>query len=129
MRLHVFLSIFHQRNDCKYQRNGAVCYSYHDSSGNFMAVNRNSGNTAAALRYCLALTSISMHLLELLGLYHKVDIPDTGLKVMFVYIGISSILIYVDQKLHPGHRSVKCRKTGYSALKVQVMFTFRQSEL
>lgn len=73
--------------------------------GNFMAVNRSSGNAAAKI--LLAVSSIACMLLVLLGLYHKVNIPDTGLKIMIVYIGISSIFVYVDQKLHPGHRSVK----------------------
>lgn len=71
---------------------------------NFMTLSRNFGNTAVKL--VLALTSMLCTLLELLGLYHKVDIPDIGLKVMFAYIGVSSILIYVDKKMHPGHRSV-----------------------
>lgn len=71
--------------------------------GNFMAVNRSSGNMAAKL--LLAVSSVVCMLLELLGLYHKVEIPELFLRLMFAYIGVSSILVYVDQKLHPGHRS------------------------
>lgn len=71
--------------------------------GNFMAVNRSSGNMAAKL--LLSVSSVVCMLLELLGLYHKVEIPELVLRLMFAYIGVSSILVYVDQKLHPGHRS------------------------
>jgi hypothetical protein len=69
---------------------------------NFMAVARSFGHPTVKL--LLALTSVASTLFVLLGLYHKVDIPDVGLRLMLVYVGISSILIYVDKRLHPGHR-------------------------
>ena len=71
---------------------------------NFMAMARSFGHQPVNL--LLALTSIICTMLELLGLLKSVSIPDIWLKIMFVYIGVSSILVYVDMKLKPGHRSV-----------------------
>lgn len=71
---------------------------------NFMTVARTSGNHSVKL--LLAVTSCLCMLLELIGLTKMTTIPDAVLKLMLVYIGISSILVYVDQKRHPGHRSV-----------------------
>ena len=101
----VLLSIFHEGMMANISGMVLFVSAIMIPLGNFMAVNRSSGNAAAKI--LLAVSSIACMLLVLLGLYHKVDIPDTVLKVMIVYIGISSILVYVDQKLHPGHRSVK----------------------
>lgn len=100
----VFLSIFHQGVIANISGMLLFVTAIMIPLGNFMAVNRKAGTPG--LKVLLALTSAIGMLLELLGLYHKVSIPDVGLKLIFIYIGISSVLIYVDQKRHPGHRSV-----------------------
>lgn len=69
---------------------------------NFMALARSFGHQAVKL--ILGLTSMACTLFLLLGLYQMVNIPDIGMKLMFAYLGVSSIFIYVDKKLHPGHR-------------------------
>ena len=75
---------------------------------NFMAVGRTSGNLT--IKLILAITSCTGVFVELLALNHQIEIPDTGLRIILAYVGISSILVYVDQKRNPGHRSVESEK-------------------
>jgi len=72
---------------------------------NFMTLSRGFG-TSAIKSLCL-LVSVFCTLFVLLGLNSIVVIPDNAMRLMMVLVGASSILIYVDKKLNPGHRSVE----------------------
>ncbi len=72
---------------------------------NFMAVGTSKGNKNVKVVYALA--SVAFVLLILLSLGHKVEIPDPAVKLMMVLTGLSSIGIYVEEKMHPGHRHVE----------------------